>query len=333
VKYCALEITQNILYSARSAPVSGEASTMDFRSFFSLLRESIKTIHTTRNWYSILFFALFRRQCAAYFRDGNIFLMTPGQFQNYLFIAQLILDYLSGVGPRVRLMMREGLGQVLDSRGYRFVVAPYFGVIFATEWDDFLQESFPDLKLAGYEVIDVGACNGDTAIYFASKGAKVHAYEPVPEAFSMLLKNVFLNHMENVITAHNCAIGRNGFSKIYVDTKSYGDSSAHKISEKSIRVKSIDLKDALKICNPRTRKLLKLNCEGCEISVINASNSKSLRSFQQIVLTYHTYLTGIPRDALIDVLEQNGFRVAIAETKHGPPGSNTHGIITASRAD
>ena len=42
-------------------------------------------------------------------------------------------------------------------------------------------------------IIDVGANSGDTALYFASKGAKVYAFEPVKEYFDMALKNLDLN--------------------------------------------------------------------------------------------------------------------------------------------
>lgn len=42
-------------------------------------------------------------------------------------------------------------------------------------------------------IIDVGANAADSALFFASKGAKVYGFEPVKEVYEMALKNVNLN--------------------------------------------------------------------------------------------------------------------------------------------
>ena len=47
--------------------------------------------------------------------------------------------------------------------------------------ENFIKEQYKWLDVEGKNVVDVGANIGDTAIYFALKGAKhVYAFEPYP---------------------------------------------------------------------------------------------------------------------------------------------------------
>jgi len=66
---------------------------------------------------------------------------------------------------------------------------------------------YEQLDVKGKVVIDVGAYIGDSAIYFALKGArKVIAIEPHPGAFAEMLDNTKLNNMESVIIPINAGL-------------------------------------------------------------------------------------------------------------------------------
>lgn len=57
-------------------------------------------------------------------------------------------------------------------------------------------------------VVDIGAFAGDTAIYFAIKGAKkVIAIEPHPGAYEELVENIRINGLERKIVPLNMAVG------------------------------------------------------------------------------------------------------------------------------
>jgi len=63
-------------------------------------------------------------------------------------------------------------------------------------------------SLEGKIVVDVGANFGDTALFFASLGAKVYAFEPLKTNYSAMLKNIKLNeHLSDNIIPINAAIG------------------------------------------------------------------------------------------------------------------------------
>jgi len=66
---------------------------------------------------------------------------------------------------------------------------------------------YEPLDVSGRVVVDVGAYVGDSAIYFALRGAKkVIAVEPHPGAFAEMLDNIKLNNLEGVIIPINAGL-------------------------------------------------------------------------------------------------------------------------------
>jgi FkbM family methyltransferase len=262
---------------------------------------------------------LLGRGCVAKFRDGNRFVIRPDQLPNYSFIREMVSDNLNGRGPKVRIMTDREFGQVLDLNGYKFVIAPEFS--FDSLYLAFFRQWFSHEDLSGYEVIDIGAYSGDTAIYFASKGARVHAYEPVPEAYEMMRRNVALNGLDTTVITYNCAVTNDVASTMWVDRSTYEGSSSFAMgasiesNETKIHVKSVSIKDALARCAPQSRKLLKMNCEGCEFAIVSKTNGEFLKTFHEIVCFYHSHLTGIPKEKLIEVMQENGFEVLVNDSQ------------------
>jgi len=63
---------------------------------------------------------------------------------------------------------------------------------------------YKSLSVKDRVVVDVGAFVGDSAIYFALKGArKVIVIEPHPGAYKEMLDNIRLNNLENIIVPIN----------------------------------------------------------------------------------------------------------------------------------
>lgn len=284
------------------------------------IRGFLKTIRTTQNWYSVLFFSfLIRQRCVAKFRNGNRFVIDRDQRPNYSFIRDMMYDNLRMRGPKVRILVDREFGQILDLGGYKFVISSQFS--FDSLYLVFFRQLFPEEDLSGSEVIDIGGYTGDTAIYFASKGARVHAYEPVPEAFAMMQRNIALNRLESMVLAYNCAVTEDMSSAMSVDTDTYegsttlSDLPSSLANGTKIQVETVTLKDAYARCGQRSRKVLKLNCEGCEFSVISAANGTLLKNFDEVICFYHSFLTGIPKEQLIEVLQQNGFDVGCNDSR------------------
>ncbi len=156
-------------------------------------------------------------------------------------------------------------------------------------------------------VIDIGAHIGAFAIECAIRGATVLAFEPDPENFAILKKNIEANDFENIISAYDTAVSNfTGIAELYKDSKNNGSHSLLKgcidngISG-SVKVKTISLDDILK--DYLKIKLIKLDCEGAEYGILESSD---LDKVEKIVCELHN------RDkspGLVKHLEKSGFEV------------------------
>jgi FkbM family methyltransferase len=192
---------------------------------------------------------------------------------------------------------------------FRDVLRSMIEVFVGNEW------GFLDVK--GRHVIDVGAFNGDSSIYFVINGAeKVIAVEPHPRAYAELLINIRLNGLQSKITPINVALGRDGFITLPIDVSL--DAVIDKIYEgeiceqsRVVKVKSTKLSDLLELVDVRP-DVLKLDCEGCEFNIIEGDYS-GVRSFKELGIECHLRC-GRLRD-LIDCLSRD-FRCKVVKILH-----------------
>jgi len=171
-------------------------------------------------------------------------------------------------------------------------------------------EQYKILDVSNKDVVDVGAALGDTAIYFALKGAKhVYAFEPHPYSYNIAKKNIKLNHLENKITLLNEGCGKRRFVTIKEDYENTGSTDLKNFKEgKKIRIVSLD--EIVKRFN-LIHAALKVDCEGCEYNfILNASN-EALHAFDQIIMEYHYGYRN-----LVKGLRQAGFKVKYSLPKY-----------------
>jgi FkbM family methyltransferase len=176
--------------------------------------------------------------------------------------------------------------------------------------DTFLNEEYSFFDLKGANVLDIGAFIGDTALYFALKGArKIIAYEPVPPTFKIAEKNVSLNNYESVIDLSREAIGtEKGTLRINYLPEWSGRSSFNQLSEKTIpfdvNVKPLsDAIDELGFVD-----LLKMDCEGAEWEITKVAVKNGwLGNVGKVILEVH----GGNIDIMRKLFEKANFRIAM----------------------
>jgi methyltransferase, FkbM family len=133
--------------------------------------------------------------------------------------------------------------------------------------ENFCNEQYASLNIEGKDVVDIGANIGDSAIYFALKGAKhVYAFEPYPYSYNLAKRNVELNNLNNKITMLNEGCGKSRFVNIRDETKNYGGTDLKSFKNgKKIKILSLDgIVEKFKLRNAT----LKIDCEGCEYATI-----------------------------------------------------------------
>ena len=167
----------------------------------------------------------------------------------------------------------------------------------------FLNDAYGDLDIAGKVVLDVGANIGDSALYFAAKGAKrIFAYEPYPRACRLASTNARINGFQNIKVVN---AGMSGHSRSVMLEPKRVSSRADAVvpSPKGKRVGIITLEQAV-ATHGITNGVLKLDCEGEEYGIILGCSRKTLRAFSQIAVEYHKGYADIARK-----LSAAGFRV------------------------
>ena len=159
---------------------------------------------------------------------------------------------------------------------------------------------YEPLSVEGRVVVDVGAFVGDSAIYFALKGAKrVLAIEPHPGAFSEMLDNIKLNDMENVIIPINAGLASKP-GKVCVenvDTSNCLNAVPAVTLSELIGRFGVDPNDAV----------IKMDCEGCEFDVILKEfifeNHLNVKEF---IFEYHLNVAGtFTLNDLLKMLNKN----------------------------
>jgi FkbM family methyltransferase len=166
------------------------------------------------------------------------------------------------------------------------------------------EETYKNLPLQNKIIIDIGACTGDTAIYFALQGAaKIIALEPFPKNYQMAIKNVDENNLNNKI---KMVLGGCGLcSKTIMVDPNYQSSMRSSLREfaTGTNIPIFTLEQILED-HKIDDAILKMDCEGCEYETILNAAKDTLLKFSHIQIEYHNGYENLKKK-LVDC----GFRV------------------------
>jgi FkbM family methyltransferase len=177
--------------------------------------------------------------------------------------------------------------------------------------EHFQDDEYGALEVLDKDVVDIGAGLGETAIYFASRGAShVYAFEPFPYAYERALLNVERNGFGSKVTLVNNGCGGTGRMLKISESEESSPSSTIRNESKGRSVKVVTLSEIVE-----TYKLdgaaLKIDCEGCEYGLLLKSDDETLRHFDDIIIEYHYG----PR-SIVKRLKEAGFKVEANPPKY-----------------
>ena len=235
--------------------------------------------------------------------------------------------------PRVRALF-EGETSFRTTTGVRFAVdgADVFAATLAAgylpEARDF--EAFMQLVRPGSVVVDVGANFGLYALsaaLYARPHGRVFAFEPAPNAFALLERNIADNSLSGAVTAKRLAVGAAAGRATFYIGRDVSFSSLHRTQRLDDNAGTVDVEivalDAA-LAHVRSVDLLKIDVEGGEADVLRGARELLRRSRAPIVQFEfsHKNLDEARRaafDETIALLTSDGFRIY----RRGAPGPVT----------
>lgn len=147
-------------------------------------------------------------------------------------------------------------------------------------------------RLSDGAIVDIGANIGMFAIDCATRypDVHVHAYEPNPETFKTLQRNIADNGLAARVHVYNEAVGREpGILRLWQSDGSIAATGYPTASDErgaSIDVPLVDLATVLRRAGRRV-DVLKIDAEGAEADILEGTPPALLQAVDQVIGEYH----------------------------------------------
>jgi FkbM family methyltransferase len=174
-----------------------------------------------------------------------------------------------------------------------------------------------DYRLKGYSlnaprILDIGAHIGSftVAACHVFEGARCTSYEPAPDTFTYLKRNVVNNGLEHQVRLMPCAVTGTGAS-VTLTGRGIGDSTNRVVRADEhagdISAPGTTLREALRSIDGPI-DICKIDCEGAEYDIVESVDESDWSQVRALILEYHPWPE---RDWswLEERLQRGGFRV------------------------
>jgi FkbM family methyltransferase len=159
-------------------------------------------------------------------------------------------------------------------------------------------------------IVDIGAHIGVFSIAAAKRypAAKILSYEPLPENYELLKKNIEANKTRNVSPFNLAIFTKKGTGNLYFNRKFTAGCTLMKsvrnpVSE-TIKVKSVSVSDIFRTNKIRSIDLLKIDTEGAEYTILKSVHKNYFKKIRFIHSEFHAEKD---EKGIKNLLERNGF--------------------------
>jgi len=156
--------------------------------------------------------------------------------------------------------------------------------------------------LDGQVVLDIGAHIGDSTVAFAARGARVHAFEPVPVLQDFLRRNVQENGFDSSVAVHPVGLSNSDkMLEMWVNLTGSAGTTASETGrvdrERSgfvyQRLRLVDAVSYLRSQGILHADVLKVDCEGCEYALFSEPSLLQLLRPRLVVMEFHDGCEGL----------------------------------------
>lgn len=203
----------------------------------------------------------------------------------------LLLLRKAGLKPHV-VKIDELSWELAPGRFFHTRLSP--GMDLMTLYEIFVRQDYGS-DFSGKVVLDIGAYNGDSAVFFALRGAqKVIALEPYPPSCALARANIARMGLEDKITLLPAALGpEEGHATFRIAST---EPDANTLAPTPLTKNLITFDQAIDVPVYSLEKLLqtyglfdfvKLDCEGCEFAIVEKTSETLLRAIPLWHIEYH----------------------------------------------
>jgi FkbM family methyltransferase len=167
----------------------------------------------------------------------------------------------------------------------------------------------------GNFVIDVGGYIGETALFFAQRGARrVFCVEPAPDNFRLLEQNISQSSFKDKIVVVRAAIlDKDGIVEFYMDNQNY---PCHHVANShefmkiyatdtlTYNVQAMSFQSLMEYTGLEEVDVVKLDCEGSEYDILLGTPDSVLKRVRKYIIEYHN-----GPDVLVKRLDELGYKV------------------------
>lgn len=171
----------------------------------------------------------------------------------------------------------------------------------------------PDLQ--NKIVVDIGADTGNTALYFASKGAKVYAMEIERSRYEMIVEHIALNpNLAKQIIPVNAGLGKDGDIEFYSDPLGFMDPTifkarydGHLKKPNMQKVKGYTLRSFRAQYGIHTIDYLKMDCKGAEFTL----TKRDVENVKNVKIEYMALDKNHKIENLLKLFIDAGFKIRL----------------------
>jgi FkbM family methyltransferase len=169
----------------------------------------------------------------------------------------------------------------------------------------------------GDVVVDIGANIGTFSVYAAMVcgASRVLSFEPFPENYKLLSKNVGANQLGMVTCVNQAVAGKPGRRTFGLHSE---DAGSHSLvatpSADTIEVECCTFEDIFERFGIDRIDYLKMDCEGAEYEILEHASRARLQQIKQISMEYH-HVPNYKIEDVASLLQGLGFKVRFGDDR------------------
>jgi FkbM family methyltransferase len=198
-----------------------------------------------------------------------------------------------GVIDRIYKYLNRGLApSTAKVHGYTMYIDPYdsMGLAIGGVYEPLETTLVRELIRPGQVILDIGANIGYYTLLFSQQvgsSGLVFAFEPDPQSFQLLQKNIFVNNIKNTSIFQLAVADEEKDQTLYRDRFNNLD---HRIvkpdwESEAVRIRSICLDSFYSQCSPRLPDFIKMDIQGAEGYALEGMKNLLAQSGNLILLT------------------------------------------------